>query len=153
MYAHILIHPHIQLTINVCLSIYFCLPVCVWFVRPCDVRMLLSLPTHLSSRTGHTQNDCGCQFTSKLEGMFKDISLSASLLETFREHLSSSGVSGTQHKQVVEHALALLIEMLTHTHTRTHTQSSLPSFYSLFVFSSFKSLFLSLSLCVCVPCS
>jgi cullin 3 len=38
------------------------------------------------------KNDCGCQFTSKLEGMFKDISLSGSLMEHFREHLNSTRV-------------------------------------------------------------
>ena len=40
------------------------------------------------------KNDCGCQFTSKLEGMFKDISLSGSLMEHFRDHLNVTRVCG-----------------------------------------------------------
>lgn len=33
------------------------------------------------------KTECGCQFTSKLEGMFKDISLSNSLNEEFKNHV------------------------------------------------------------------
>lgn len=39
------------------------------------------------------QTECGCQFTSKLEGMFKDISLSNSTMEKFKEHLQATSVS------------------------------------------------------------
>lgn len=39
------------------------------------------------------QTECGCQFTSKLEGMFKDISLSNTTMEKFREHVQASSVS------------------------------------------------------------
>ena len=39
------------------------------------------------------QTECGCQFTSKLEGMFKDISLSNSTMEKFREHIQALSVS------------------------------------------------------------
>ena len=38
------------------------------------------------------QTECGCQFTSKLEGMFKDISLSNSAMDKFKEHLHASSV-------------------------------------------------------------
>lgn len=33
------------------------------------------------------KTECGCQFTSKLEGMFKDMTLSNSMLEEFKSHL------------------------------------------------------------------
>lgn len=33
------------------------------------------------------KTECGCQFTSKLEGMFKDISLSNSLNDEFKNHV------------------------------------------------------------------
>lgn len=36
--------------------------------------------------------ECGCQFTLKLEGMFKDISLSNSLNEEFKNHILSRNV-------------------------------------------------------------
>ena len=39
------------------------------------------------------QTECGCQFTSKLEGMFKDISLSNSTMDKFKEHLQTNSVS------------------------------------------------------------
>lgn len=35
-----------------------------------------------------TQTECGCQFTSKLEGMFKDMSVSNSTMEEFRSHIA-----------------------------------------------------------------
>lgn len=39
------------------------------------------------------QTECGCQFTSKLEGMFKDISLSNSTMDKFKEYLQTSSVN------------------------------------------------------------
>ena len=33
------------------------------------------------------QNECGCQFTSKLEGMFKDMTLSNTTMDKFKDHL------------------------------------------------------------------
>ena len=38
------------------------------------------------------KTECGCQFTSKLEGMFKDISLSNSAMDKFKEHLHASSI-------------------------------------------------------------
>lgn len=38
------------------------------------------------------KTECGCQFTSKLEGMFKDISLSNTTNEEFKAHVSSTQV-------------------------------------------------------------
>lgn len=39
------------------------------------------------------QTECGCQFTSKLEGMFKDMTVSNTIMEEFKEHVMSSGVN------------------------------------------------------------
>lgn len=36
------------------------------------------------------KTECGCQFTSKLEGMFKDMTLSNSMLEEFKSHIIAS---------------------------------------------------------------
>merc|ERR1719509_165710 len=36
------------------------------------------------------KSECGCQFTSKLEGMFKDMTLSNSVNEEFRAHLQNT---------------------------------------------------------------
>lgn len=36
------------------------------------------------------KTECGCQFTSKLEGMFKDMSLSNTIMESFKLYLSNS---------------------------------------------------------------
>lgn len=36
------------------------------------------------------KTECGCQFTSKLEGMFKDMTLSNSMMEEFKSHLSQT---------------------------------------------------------------
>lgn len=38
------------------------------------------------------KTECGCQFTSKLEGMFKDISVSNTMMEEFKAHIQSSKV-------------------------------------------------------------
>uniref|UniRef100_A0A1E1WH60 Cullin family profile domain-containing protein n=1 Tax=Pectinophora gossypiella TaxID=13191 RepID=A0A1E1WH60_PECGO len=39
------------------------------------------------------KTECGCQFTSKLEGMFKDMTVSNTIMEEFKEHVLSSGVT------------------------------------------------------------
>lgn len=39
------------------------------------------------------QTECGCQFTSKLEGMFKDMTVSNTIMEEFKEHVTKSEVS------------------------------------------------------------
>lgn len=36
------------------------------------------------------KTECGCQFTSKLEGMFKDMTVSNTIMEEFKEHITSS---------------------------------------------------------------
>ena len=38
------------------------------------------------------KTECGCQFTSKLEGMFKDMSVSNTIMEDFKQHIATSGV-------------------------------------------------------------
>ena len=37
------------------------------------------------------KSECGCQFTSKLEGMFKDMTVSNTLNEEFKTHLANTG--------------------------------------------------------------
>lgn len=39
------------------------------------------------------QTECGCQFTSKLEGMFKDMTVSNTIMEEFKEHIVRSEVT------------------------------------------------------------
>ncbi|XP_054167260.1 cullin-3-B-like isoform X2 [Oppia nitens] len=39
------------------------------------------------------KTECGCQFTSKLEGMFKDISVSNTMMEEFKSHVNSSQIN------------------------------------------------------------
>lgn len=39
------------------------------------------------------KTECGCQFTSKLEGMFKDMSVSNTMMEEFKAHVQSSGTN------------------------------------------------------------
>jgi cullin 3 len=39
------------------------------------------------------KTECGCQFTSKLEGMFKDMSLSNTIMESFKLYLSNAPAS------------------------------------------------------------
>lgn len=36
------------------------------------------------------KTECGCQFTSKLEGMFKDMSLSNTIMDSFKQYLTNS---------------------------------------------------------------
>ena len=42
------------------------------------------------------KSECGCQFTSKLEGMFKDMTVSNTLNEDFKTHLQNTGISINQ---------------------------------------------------------
>ncbi|XP_049744279.1 cullin-3 isoform X2 [Elephas maximus indicus] len=37
------------------------------------------------------KTECGCQFTSKLEGMFRDMSISNTTMDEFRQHLQATG--------------------------------------------------------------
>ncbi|XP_024939142.1 cullin-3 isoform X4 [Cephus cinctus] len=39
------------------------------------------------------KTECGCQFTSKLEGMFKDMTVSNTIMEEFKDHIIPSGSS------------------------------------------------------------
>lgn len=38
----------------------------------------------------HSQTECGCQFTSKLEGMFKDMTLSNTVMDEFKNHVNAT---------------------------------------------------------------
>ncbi|KYN33286.1 Cullin-3, partial [Trachymyrmex septentrionalis] len=39
------------------------------------------------------KTECGCQFTSKLEGMFKDITVSNTIMDEFKDHVLQSGTN------------------------------------------------------------
>ncbi|XP_045472363.1 cullin-3-A isoform X2 [Harmonia axyridis] len=39
------------------------------------------------------KTECGCQFTSKLEGMFKDMTVSNTIMDEFKEHIAKSETS------------------------------------------------------------
>lgn len=39
------------------------------------------------------KHECGCQFTSKLEGMFKDMTVSGTTMEEFKNHVTASSVN------------------------------------------------------------
>ncbi|KAJ6645804.1 Cullin-3 [Pseudolycoriella hygida] len=39
------------------------------------------------------KTECGCQFTSKLEGMFKDMTVSNTIMEEFKTHVNAHGIS------------------------------------------------------------
>ncbi|TNN85660.1 Cullin-3 [Liparis tanakae] len=45
------------------------------------------------------KTECGCQFTSKLEGMFRDMSISNTTMDEFRQHLQTTGVRCTPTRQ------------------------------------------------------
>jgi cullin 3 len=54
------------------------------------------------------KTECGCQFTSKLEGMFKDMSVSNSMLDEFKTHLNQQ-----QHHSHSQLTLDLCCRVLT----------------------------------------
>jgi len=39
------------------------------------------------------QTECGCQFTSKLEGMFKDMSVSNTIMDEFKSYVNNNNLS------------------------------------------------------------
>lgn len=39
------------------------------------------------------KTECGCQFTSKLEGMFKDMNVSNTIMDEFKQHVQHSGAN------------------------------------------------------------
>ncbi|XP_026468233.1 cullin-3-A [Ctenocephalides felis] len=51
------------------------------------------------------KTECGCQFTSKLEGMFKDMTVSNTIMEEFKNHVGTTGSS--------LHGLDLSVRILT----------------------------------------
>ncbi|KAI5930838.1 Cullin-3 [Manis javanica] len=44
-------------------------------------------------KKGVKGTECGCQFTSELEGMFRDMSISSITMDEFGQHLQTTGVS------------------------------------------------------------
>lgn len=49
-------------------------------IFPWDTHTILPIP----------QTECGCQFTSKLEGMFKDMTLSNTVMDEFKNHVNAT---------------------------------------------------------------
>lgn len=49
------------------------------------IHLIVACPSSL-------QTECGCQFTSKLEGMFRDMSISNTTMDEFRQHIQSTSV-------------------------------------------------------------
>ncbi|XP_051158139.1 cullin-3 [Leptopilina boulardi] len=59
------------------------------------------------------KTECGCQFTSKLEGMFKDITLSNTIMDEFKEHVNTFGTN--------LHGVDLSVRVLTTGFWPTHS--------------------------------
>jgi len=59
------------------------------------------------------KTECGCQFTSKLEGMFKDMSISNTIMEEFKEYATKSN---NEYLQAVD----LTVRVLTTGFWPTH---------------------------------
>lgn len=53
----------------------------------------LPVVPHLTFIFLQFQTECGCQFTSKLEGMFKDMTLSNTVMEEFKNHVNNNNIS------------------------------------------------------------
>jgi cullin 3 len=62
------------------------------------------------------KTECGCQFTSKLEGMFKDMTLSNSTNDNFKEHVNNS--------QIDLQGVDLTVRVLTTGYWPTQSNSS-----------------------------
>ncbi|KAF0770731.1 cullin-3-like [Aphis craccivora] len=62
------------------------------------------------------KTECGCQFTSKLEGMFKDMSISNTIMEEFKEYAANSN-------NRYLHAVDLTVRVLTTGFWPTHALS------------------------------
>lgn len=83
------------------------------------------------------KTECGCQFTSKLEGMFKDMTLSNSMMEEFKAHLVNTS------KQMM--AVDLCCRVLTTGFWPTQSvlpKCNLPGTVN-FAFDTFKRFYLS----------
>ncbi|VVC29809.1 Hypothetical protein CINCED_3A020975 [Cinara cedri] len=83
------------------------------------------------------KTECGCQFTSKLEGMFKDMSISNTLMEEFKEYAVRSNCPFL-------HFLDLTVRVLTTGFWPTHSLSkcNIPS-VPRSAFDEFKLFYLS----------
>lgn len=59
-----------------------------------DDLLELNLRQHLQLLfiSSSLQTECGCQFTSKLEGMFRDMSISNTTMDEFRQHIQTTSV-------------------------------------------------------------
>lgn len=65
------------------------------FLNPAIIYLLKVIDSYLklirvTQKILFFQTECGCQFTSKLEGMFKDITVSNTIMDEFKESASSA---------------------------------------------------------------
>uniref|UniRef100_A0A8C3UN60 Cullin 3 n=1 Tax=Catharus ustulatus TaxID=91951 RepID=A0A8C3UN60_CATUS len=69
------------------------------------------------------KTECGCQFTSKLEGMFRDMSISNTTMDEFRQHLQATGVSA---------GVCVLVLLLQYKPSAGGTSCSCPQVFAKF---------------------
>lgn len=58
------------------------------------------------------QTECGCQFTSKLEGMFRDMSISNTTMDEFRQHIQTTSVSQSEKQGTQKNPAQLTNSMI-----------------------------------------
>lgn len=58
------------------------------------------------------QTECGCQFTSKLEGMFRDMSISNTTMDEFRQHIQTTSVSQSEKQGTQKNPAKLTNSMI-----------------------------------------
>lgn len=76
--------------------------------------LTVALPSpRLLSISLSPQAECGCQFTSRMEGMFRDMSISNTTMDEFRQHVQTTLVSN----RVTNAALSMNISQISkHSH-------------------------------------
>lgn len=76
--------------------IYICMPIVTvpyhYFFSAYVALTSLCQHFQLFSFFSPLQTECGCQFTSKLEGMFRDMSISNTTMDEFRQHIQTTSV-------------------------------------------------------------
>lgn len=72
-----------------------------FFVTACPAFTLSRSPSAVSTLlcVSPSQTECGCQFTSKLEGMFRDMSISNTTMDEFRQHIQTTSVRQSDEKK------------------------------------------------------
>ena len=89
-------------------------------LRPLSLPCAVLFVRHPHHSIDSLQTECGYQFTSKLEGMFKDIRLSANTMDDFRLYLSS-------HPKLSLDGVELSVQILTTGFWPTQVHESHPA--------------------------